>query len=230
MKTERTRKSGGGTPFALPLGSVGPAPVEPSATIARFEGWLITTAGLRDRFRYRYVEDSRSTHYVHNLERRAQHGESEVVRWADATVASYARTIAGLRTTAQSDETAFQHVPCESDLAELVGKSRHEWAMARREASRANGALAHRRQAQREATQKIAELEVELESVLIDAEDLRQQWKVTFGHRVARYTRARTGWLGLKASETPNFPDYTNVPNPIRTNQLVTADIQETQK
>ena len=153
-----------------------------------------------------------------------------MVRWADATVASYARTIAGLRTTAQSDETAFQHVPCESDLAELVGKSRHEWAMARREASRANGALAHRRQAQREATQKIAELEVELESVLIDAEDLRQQWKVTFGHRVARYTRARTGWLGLKASETPNFPDYTNVPNPIRTNQLVTADIQETQK
>lgn len=180
------------------------------ARITFWEGFRIRWAGLMDRAYARGVPDDQLTHYLHELQQRAQSYQIKVLEWASAEDARLELSIAD-----QSAVAATSLVAPAANTTTVPDndskKDRAAWATAQRSALRAKSA--HEGQQRRRDAATIATMSLKKQRAsLAEQRDIQfalcQQW---FDRRAARYNRARTGWFGLPKSSEHKIPAFEPV-------------------
>jgi hypothetical protein len=206
--------------ITVPLGTgVIPATaVAPRLTIGFWESLGLTLRGWTDARRYGDVADVDQTHVLLMRNSVVRRREDEVVRAIDAALSRVDALIAEARVASSQVIPPIAVEPSATQLNDLEGRDRQDWVQSVR-ASRAAAARAARIQAEVDAaTVRLAQLEAERQSILVEGEDVRRLWADAFEMRAARYTRARFGSWGRRPDRTPRVPDYRRGrdPHPVR--------------
>lgn len=191
-------------------GKGGPAARPWEASITFWEGFRIRWAGLADRARARKVPDDQLTHYLHELQERAQGYQIKVLEWASAEDARLEESIAtqsAIAATSVDTVTTVDEVVPENGSM----KDRAAWATAQRGAKQA--AAAREEQQRRRDAARSAVLSLKQQRAgLAEQRDIQfalcQQW---FDRRAAKYNRARTGWFGLPKTGEHKIPEFRPV-------------------
>ena len=188
-------------------GPVPPQPPIPTAHIPVWEGLRLTVAGLRDRVRCRRVPDMELTHFLHKVHASTRGIQANQNHWCTAVDGYLNIEIASAReVSARSVEIA--PAAKAQDLAELSGRDRHHWAQAQREHAASAAEQTHSQAERQESQRRLARLEAERREIRELQADLADLCAAHFAARAARYTRARTGLLGLQPAGIPEIPSY----------------------
>lgn len=195
------------------------------------EGAAIDLAGLRDRGRCRTVPDGLPTHWLLGLQARVQAQETRAIQDAGVVLAHLDREIAWADAVLAQplpevtvdderlDDAAAMPAAVGSRHGEGGGRTAHFEALQQRvERTRridAQARLAGKRKARAELEKAQRETQVRRETLLAERgcvldqlADARELAREAFDARAARYTRARTGWRGLKRQEAHRVPGY----------------------
>lgn len=179
-------------------------------SITFWEGFRIRWAGLMDRARARKVPDDQLTHYLHELQERAQGYQIKVLEWASA---EDARLEVSLATQGAVAAQSIDAATANHDVVPENGskKDRAAWATAQRGAKQAAAAREHQQRRRDDARSAVLSLNQQRAS-LAEQRDIQfalcQQW---FDRRAAKYNRARTGWFGLPKTSEHKIPEFEPV-------------------
>lgn len=175
-----------------------------------WESFRIRWAGWTDRVRMRDVADDKLTHYLHELQERAQGYQVSVLEWSSAEDERLEVTIAELNGVLAATIT-LPGSPTSTQLDTDDGKERARWASDRRAAVRDAAEHARKKQEQDQARDTVERLRTQ-RAGLAELRDIHfaqcRQW---FDQRAAKYNRARTGWFGLKVNGEPRIPVFVPV-------------------
>lgn len=186
----------------------------PRDGIGFFEAIALTVRGRIDARRTRDVADNEHTHSLHRLLHAHRRREAETVRRIDTAASAVDREIARLRPIVERMTEPVPVIPDTAALAGLAPAERSEWANQVRSA-RTAAADARQREARRDvATIELEELRSVRESIGVEGEDVRRQWREAYSMRAARYTRARSGRRGAPVASSPAIAAYPHADGP----------------
>lgn len=174
----------------------------PRDRIGLWEGFALSFAGWRDGLRYREVPDTAHTHALHRLMSGHRRRESEAVRRIDLALSAVDLARAEVDVILAGSAVVEIVEPDAHDLDGRTGDDRQRWARDVRDARAANARAADDRSRLQAALLRREQLVSVRDSLAIEGDDVRQQWREGYDERAARYTHARI----RRTREAPHSP------------------------
>lgn len=178
--------------------------------ISFWEGFRIRWSGWIDRPRTRDVPDDKHTHFLHELQERAQAFQVKVLEWATAQDERLEMAIAAQSVIASQSIEGPSSTSASYPQQESM-KGRAQWASERRAAARADAERILQEKRRQHAAEEIRRLQKQRDGLAEQRDIQFAQCARWFYQRAAKYNRARTGWFGLKVSGEPGIPTFVPV-------------------